>query len=98
MRVTRPTMNRSSMASTRTTMGAPLKPEVIRAARSGASGGSSIIGANGSERQRDEHEEHHQELRVAEVVLDHAGAEHRGDYRQPAGGKRRIGLLAELPE
>ena len=40
-------------------------------------------------RQRDEHEEQHQEFGVAEVVLEQAGGEHRGDRRQRRGRRAR---------
>src|SRR6185437_2567337 len=89
IRVTRPTMNVSSIASPTTTMCAPGNAAIRREARSLASGGSSIICTpRGSapresrlvvcrcERQRDEDQEQHEELGIAEVVFEQAGSEH----------------------
>src|SRR5207248_1769678 len=90
IRVTRPTMNVSSIASPMTRMCAPEKAETRTVARSGASGGSSIFAARGRERQRDEHEEKHQELGVAEVVLEEAGGEHRRNGGECGSGRHFI--------
>src|SRR5262245_26775858 len=91
MRVTRPTMNLSSMASPITSTCALLVAPAIRRARSGVTVGSSMrIGSLGGEGQCDDHEEQRQEFRVAEVVLEHAGREHRRNRGERAGGEHTI--------
>src|SRR5687767_11349337 len=75
MRVTRPTMNLSSIASPTTRTWAPANAAVIRRARSGAIGGSSIGGSG--ERQGHQHQEQHQKLGIAEIVFKQARAQHR---------------------
>src|SRR4051812_29037202 len=98
MRVTRPTMNVSSIASPTTRMWAPAKPDTRRAPRSGASGGTGMVAARRCERQRDEHEEQHQEFGVAEVVLEESGRQHRGDGGEAGGGWDPVGLRTKHPD
>src|SRR4051812_16666547 len=98
MRVTRPTMNLSSMASPTTSTCAPVKPAAIWRARSGVSGGRNMIRARRGERQGDEDEEEHQELRVAEVVLEQPGAKHRRHGGQTSRRKHAISAATEQPE
>src|SRR5688572_14630220 len=96
MRLTRPTMNLSSIASPTTRTCALANAAAIRRALSGASGGSVIV--NCREGERDEHQEQHQELGVAEVVLEEPRGEHRGRCRQRRRGKHGFASLAEEPE
>src|SRR6187455_132845 len=95
MRVTRPTMNLSIIASPMTRTLTPLTREMISRARSGASGGSSIVATRCGEGKSDEHEEEHQELGVAKVVLEKTGREHAGDGREAGRGKRLIALRSK---
>src|SRR5262249_29499102 len=99
MRVTRPTMNLSSIASPMTRMRALPAALASRRARSGVTGGSSMrIGALRGEWQRDDDEEEHEELGVAEVVLEHAGRQHGGDGGQCTGGEYPVLTAPEDPE
>src|SRR6185295_4565962 len=95
MRVTRPTMNLSTIASPMTRTFTVCTRETISRARSGASGGSSIVAAGSGEGKSDEHEEEHQKLGVAEVVFEETGRQHAGD-----GGKtsRRQCLVGRRSE
>src|SRR5687767_15611844 len=88
MRVTRPAMNLSSMASPTTSTWTRPRPAVIAWARSGPSGGS--IGARRRERQRNQDEEQHQELGIAEVVLEQPGRQHAGGRCQRHGGEHTL--------
>ena len=94
MRDTLPTMNRSSMTSPTTRTCSPRQArDQSRGRGAESSGGSvmrSVVGgrARRRERQRHEQQQQHQELGVAEVVLEHAGGEHRGHRRQRGGGQR----------
>src|SRR6185436_8853330 len=98
MRVTRPTMNLSSMASpTTSTWALPVAP-AIRRARSGVTAGSSMVRSRRRERQRDDDEEEHQEFGVAEVVLEHARGEHRGHGGERRPWKHPVGTGAEQTE
>src|SRR5688572_15556514 len=95
MRVTRPTMNLSSIASPMTSTWAPANAPVMRRARSGASGGSSIGGSR--EGQRNEDQEEHQKLGVTEIVFKQSRAEHGDDGRQRGRGQHLVAASAEQP-
>src|SRR5690242_8512618 len=93
-------MKRSSIASPMTSTCADANPATSCRARSAASGGSStvvrVIGrSDGRKRQRDEHQEHHQELGIAEVVLEEAGGDHGSNGRQRRRGQDAIPSTAE---
>src|SRR5687767_15762169 len=99
MRVTRPTMNLSSMASPMTSMRALPAAPAIRRARSGVTGGSSMrLGSLCGERQRDDDEEEHQEFRIAEVVFEHTGRRHGRDGGEGTCGEYAVLTSAEDPE
>ena len=90
IRVTRPTMNLSSMASPITSTRA-VRGAGDRRARSGVTGGSSMrIGSFRGKRQRDDDEEEHQEFRVAEVVFEHAGGQHRRKSGERTRGQHAV--------
>src|SRR3970040_1075849 len=98
MRVTRPTMNLSTMASPMTRTLAPPARDAIWRARSGVRVGSSIVAVGCGKRQCHEDQEEHQELRVAEVVLEEPGGEHSRDRRHPRRRKGLVSLGAEQAE
>src|SRR5688572_17633566 len=92
-------MNLSSMASPITSTRALLAAPAIRRARSGVTGGSSMrIGSFRRKRQCDDDEEEHQEFRVAEVVFEHAGGQHRRKSGECTRGQHAVLSAAEDPE
>src|SRR5262247_2246139 len=98
MRLTRPMRKVSSIASPMTSTCAAENAETRCEARSGASGSRFIIAASRRKRQRDEHEEEHQELGVAKVVLEQSRAEH-GEHRgKPRRGRHFVALPSKQLE
>src|SRR5438093_1808190 len=103
MRVTRPTMKRSSITSPMTRTRTPAKRASRSDARAGVSSGSVTSGSpdgphlwragvpNRGGGQRDDDQEEHLHFGIAEVVFEESGGQQRGDRREAGCRKKTVG-------
>src|SRR5579862_6364767 len=98
MRVTRPTMKRSSMTSPTTSTRRPANCAISSDARADVRSDSVTSGGapRRSRRQRDEDQKEHLDFGVAEVVFEQSRCQQRDDCREAGGGEKTIrsGLVA----
>ena len=99
IRVTRPTMKRSSITSPTTSTGRPANRATRSRARPASSAGQRHAGGRTGRRRpaASRHQEQHQHFGVAEVVLEEAGGEQRARWRRArrrraraAGRRKRV--------